>query len=92
VPGDGTVGLRFPSRDAGALQEMLARVLADDAERAQLVAEAREHVLRFDWGEVARRTLGVYAGLTGPVPAVAPGTRIARTAPGRPERDRARSS
>ncbi len=35
-------------------------MLADDAERAQLVAEAREHVLRFDWSEVARQTLGVY--------------------------------
>ena len=60
VPDDGTVGLRFPSRDAAALQEILERVLTDDAERAQLVAEAREHVLRFDWAEVARETLGVY--------------------------------
>ena len=60
VPDDGTVGLRFPSRDSAALQEILERVLTDDAERAQLVAEAREHVLRFDWAEVARQTLGVY--------------------------------
>jgi glycogen(starch) synthase len=60
IPDDGTVGLRFPSRDAAALQEILERVLTDDAERAQLVAEAREHVLRFDWAEVARQTLGVY--------------------------------
>jgi glycogen synthase len=60
VPDDGTVGLRFPSRDSAALQEILERVLTDDAERAQLVAEAREHVLRFDWTEVARQTLGVY--------------------------------
>jgi glycogen synthase len=60
VPGDGTVGLRFPSRDAAALQEVLERVLTDDDERAQLVAEAREHVLRFDWGEVARQTLALY--------------------------------
>jgi glycogen synthase len=63
VPGDGTVGLRFPSRDAAALQEVLERVLTDDDERAQLVAEAREHVLRFDWGEVARRTLALYGEL-----------------------------
>jgi len=27
------------------------------------VAEAREHVLRFDWGEVARQTNGVYRKL-----------------------------
>ncbi len=63
VPGDGTVGLRFPSRDSAALGAILERVLTDDSERAQLVSEAREHVLRFDWGEVARRTLDVYATL-----------------------------
>ncbi len=63
VPGDGTVGLRFPSRDTAALGAILERVLTDDAEREQLVAEAREHVLRFDWGEVARQTLGVYGAL-----------------------------
>jgi glycogen(starch) synthase len=64
VPGDGTVGLRFPSRDTAALGAILERVLTDDRERAQLVAEAREHVLRFDWAEVARETLGVYGTLT----------------------------
>ena len=49
VPGDGTVGLRFPSRDAEALEEVLERVLTDDEARAQVVADAREHVLQFDW-------------------------------------------
>ena len=63
VPGDGTVGLRFPSRDTAALQEIVERVLSDDGLREQLVAEAREHVLRFDWAEVARETLGVYRRL-----------------------------
>ena len=63
VPVEGTVGLRFPSRDAGALGAVLERVLTDDGERAQLVAEAREHVLRFDWGEVARRTAEIYGAL-----------------------------
>ncbi len=63
VPGDGTVGVRFPSRDAAALEAVLSDVLADDAARAQVVAEAREHVLRFDWGEVARRTIEVYQRL-----------------------------
>jgi Starch synthase catalytic domain len=52
--------LRFPPRDATALRGVLERVLIDDAEPAQLVAEAREHVLRFDWAEVARRTAAVY--------------------------------
>ena len=66
VPADGTAGLRFPSRDSAALREILERVLADDGERAQLVAEAREHVLRFDWGEVARQTLSLYGELARP--------------------------
>jgi glycogen(starch) synthase len=63
VPDDGTVGLRFPSRDSQALGEILEQVLSDDDARAQLVAEAREHVLRFDWGEVARRTRDLYQSL-----------------------------
>jgi glycogen(starch) synthase len=63
VPVDGTVGLRFPSRDAGALQDVLERILTDDDTRRQLVAEAREHVLRFDWTEVARRTAEIYDAL-----------------------------
>jgi glycogen(starch) synthase len=65
VPGDGTVGLRFPARDSVALGTILERVLGDDVAREQLVAEAREHVLRFDWAEVARQTHGLYAAMTG---------------------------
>jgi len=64
VPVEGTVGLRFPSRDATALRAVLERVLTNDGVRAQLVAEAREHVLRFDWGEVAHRTAEIYDALT----------------------------
>src|SRR6185437_9537588 len=67
VPIEGTVGLRFPSRDAYALGAVLERILTDDAARAQLVAEAREHVLAFDWTEVAHRTNAVYESLTGAV-------------------------
>ena len=63
VPVEGTVGLRFPRRDATALRAVLERVLTDHAVRAELVAEAREHVLRFDWTEVARRTAEVYHAL-----------------------------
>jgi glycogen(starch) synthase len=63
VPGDGTVGLRFPSRDSAALGELLEQVLTDDAGRARLIAEARAYVLRFDWAAVARRTGELYAGL-----------------------------
>lgn len=43
------------------LQEILETVLTDERLGAQLVAEAREHVLRFDWGEVARQTAALYA-------------------------------
>ncbi len=68
VPGDGSVGLRFPCKDSEALEEVLERALSDEQARAQVVAEAREHVLRFDWGEVARRTAEVYRHLTAAVP------------------------
>ena len=71
VPGDGTVGLRFPSRDSAALRDILEQVLADDALRVRLTAEAREHVLRYDWSEVARETLVVYARLLSEAPAPA---------------------
>jgi glycogen(starch) synthase len=65
VPSDGTAGLRFPSADSGALGAILERALADDAARARTVAEARDHVLRFDWVEVARRTAELYRSLVG---------------------------
>jgi len=65
VPDDGTVGVRFPWRDADALVTILERFLTDDEARAQVVAEARDHVLQFDWCEVARRTNGVYETLAG---------------------------
>jgi glycogen synthase len=77
VPDDGTVGLRFASRDSEALEEVLEQVLTDDGARAQLIAEAREHVLRFDWTEVARRTRGVYAELATTKPRARP-TRAGR--------------
>src|SRR5205085_1878988 len=63
VPGDGSVGLRFRSRDARALERVLEQALSDESARRQLVADAREHVLQFDWVEVARRTRRLYAQL-----------------------------
>ena len=42
---------------------MVERLLTDDALRERLVAEASEHVLRFDWADVARQTAAVYAEL-----------------------------
>ena len=63
VPAGNTVGLRFPSRDADALGEVLEDALTDEDARAQLVSEAREHVLKFDWAEVSRRTADLYGSL-----------------------------
>jgi glycogen(starch) synthase len=62
VPHD-DVGLRFQSRDPDSLAEVAERVLADDDLGHRLVAEAYEHVRRFDWLDVAERTAGVYAEL-----------------------------
>jgi glycogen(starch) synthase len=70
VPGDGTAGLRFPSNDADALRQIVVRVLTDDAARAKLIAQARDHVLQFDWTEVAQRTIGVYDALIARRPAL----------------------
>jgi len=58
-------GLRFRARDPEALGEMVERVLTDPALRDRLVAEGSEHVLRFDWGDVAESTAAVYADLAG---------------------------
>ena len=63
VPSD-DVGLRFAARDPEALAEVAERVLADDELGRRLVAEAYEHVRRFDWLDVAERTAAVYAELT----------------------------
>ena len=49
------VGLRFRSRDPRSLATMAERLLTDDELRDRLVAEASEHVLSFDWADVAPR-------------------------------------
>ena len=63
VPGDGSVGLRFRSRDSASLGEILEDVLADDDSRRRLVAAAREHVLKFDWAEVGATMVELYREL-----------------------------
>jgi glycogen(starch) synthase len=60
------VGLRFRSRDPRSLARMMTRVLTDPDLRDRLVTEASEHVLRFDWADVARQTVAVYEGLARP--------------------------
>ncbi len=57
------VGLRFRSRDPRSLARMMERVLTDAELRDRLVTEASEHVLNFDWGDVATQTRAVYARL-----------------------------
>lgn len=57
------VALRFRSRDPRSLARMMVRVLTDDALRDRLVAQASEHVLRFDWNDVATQTRELYAQL-----------------------------
>ena len=54
------VGLRFRSRDPESLSEMAELLLTDDELRDRLVAEASEHVLSFDWSDVARQVAEIY--------------------------------
>ncbi|HKG35297.1 MAG TPA: glycosyltransferase family 4 protein [Solirubrobacterales bacterium] len=60
-------GLRFRARDPEALAEVAIRVLSDDDLGRRLVAEAHEHVRRFDWADVAEQTAAVYEALLDPV-------------------------
>jgi glycogen synthase len=63
------VGLRFRARDPESLAEVAIRVLSDDELGHRLVADAYDHVRRFDWNDVAEQTAGVYEGLLAkPVP------------------------
>ncbi|HEV2813636.1 MAG TPA: glycosyltransferase family 4 protein [Solirubrobacteraceae bacterium] len=61
VPRD--VGLRFRADDAAALARTIERVLVDADLRDRLVTEGREHVLQFDWADVARSTASLYEDL-----------------------------
>jgi glycogen synthase len=65
VPAGERVGLRFNGGDAEHLGVMIERLLVDCELRDRLVAEAQEHVLSFDWADVAQRTAGVYRELVG---------------------------
>jgi len=83
VPAGERVGLRFNGGDAAHLGTMIERLLTDDELRERLVAEASEHVLSFDWSDVARRTREVYRDLTaGRRPGRNGDARRARVSPG----------
>ena len=60
VPEGERVGLRFNGGDAEHLGTMIERLLVDGKLRDRLVAEASEHVLSFDWDDIARRTRAIY--------------------------------
>jgi glycogen(starch) synthase len=60
VPVGERVGLRFNGGDAEHLGVMIERLLIDDELRDRLVTEASEHVLSFDWDDIALRTQGIY--------------------------------
>jgi glycogen(starch) synthase len=63
IPADDRVGLRFNGGDPEHLATMIERLLTDAELRDRLVLEAGEHVLRFDWVDVAKQTSQVYAEL-----------------------------
>ncbi len=63
VPAGRRVGLRFRARSVRSLERMAQQLLTDDALRSRLVAEASEHVLRFDWADISRQTTAVYEAL-----------------------------
>ena len=60
VPSGERVGLRFNGGDADHLGVMIERMLTDAELRERLTAEASEHVLGFDWVDVARETSELY--------------------------------
>jgi glycogen(starch) synthase len=64
------VGLRFRSRDPRSLAAMAERLLTDRELRERLVAEASEHVLSFDWTDVARQIAALYAEVAAEQPSV----------------------
>jgi glycogen(starch) synthase len=63
VPLGERVGLRFNGGDAEHLGVMIERLLVDEPLRERLVTEASEHVLRFDWDDIALRTRAIYGEL-----------------------------
>jgi glycogen(starch) synthase len=58
-------GLRFTASDPASLVDMVERVFRDRDLRERLIAEATEHVRRFDWTDVAERTTELYGELAG---------------------------
>jgi glycogen(starch) synthase len=58
---------------------MAERLLTDEELRDRLVAEASEHVLTFDWADVARQVAAVYGEIMRAPGAPASAPRAARS-------------
>ncbi|MCW2968816.1 MAG: glycosyl transferase group 1 [Solirubrobacteraceae bacterium] len=74
------VGLRFRAESPRSLAHWVARVLTDEDLRDRLVTEASEHVLRFDWGEIAVQTDALYRRVAAACPPPAVESASARSA------------
>lgn len=61
----GDAGLMVDPFDTGALSVALARLIDDDALRAELSARGLRRAGAFDWRETARRTIEVYRSTIG---------------------------
>ncbi|MFL5844657.1 MAG: glycosyltransferase family 4 protein [Solirubrobacteraceae bacterium] len=75
------VGLRFRAESPRSLAHWVARVLTDDDLRDRLVTEASEHVLRFDWADIAVETAAVYRKVAAECRALDAEPASARSAP-----------
>lgn len=60
---EGETGFLVKPQSALALADALTRVLADDALRARMAAQARPSVLRYSWPNVASQVMHVYRRL-----------------------------
>lgn len=60
----GGAALLFDPRDARAMASAIARVLGDEALRADLIARGRTRVRAFSWEESASRLVALYRALT----------------------------
>jgi glycosyltransferase involved in cell wall biosynthesis len=61
----GDAGLLVNPFDTGAIQNAIARLIDDDALRADLAERGRRRALSFDWRDTARMTLQVYRKVIG---------------------------
>lgn len=60
----GDAGILFDPRDLGALTHAMARVLGDEALRADLRQHGLQQARKFSWERTARETLAVYEDIT----------------------------